>query len=235
MKNQYFGDDRDLFKYDLVMQIITSRVADHLTFIPMLTEPDNTKEGNQRKARAGTGNLKLKSFLDRCVEEGRRNIKELESFFKKRGVKATIYSKDCYFPKDKEKRKKYFKQIQDKLLHKSLILVDPDIGLEGDKLERSREKYILYSEIGYLYERMDRSSILMIFQYRPRLEKWEDCRQRIRKRLKKEVGNLPIYISEDPVIFFFLTKNDSRRDSVSTTLRSYAESYGLNKNRIGGW
>lgn len=48
MKNQYFGDNRDLFKYDLVHKIINARYAGlpkRFTFIPMLTENDNTKQG----------------------------------------------------------------------------------------------------------------------------------------------------------------------------------------------
>ena len=43
MKNQYFGDNRDLFKYDLVHTIIRARHAglpSRFTFIPMLTKDE---------------------------------------------------------------------------------------------------------------------------------------------------------------------------------------------------
>jgi hypothetical protein len=227
MKNQYFGDNRDLFKYDLIWQIAHAGLVDHFTFIPMLTEPDNTEEGNQRKAKAGIRNLTLKSFLDRCVEDGRRNIKELESFFKDL---LTIYRKD-----DKDKyfsngqRKEYF-EVPDELLKikKSLILVDPDKGLQGEKSHKSDKEHILYSEVKTLYDRMDRSSILMIFQYRPRMEKWRNCCQRISDELTKKVGNLPIHITSDPVIFFFLTKdNNSLRESLGKVISKYGEAYNL--------
>jgi len=71
MKNQYFGDNRDLFKYDLIIEILTKgEFIRHFTFIPMLTEDDDTKHGgktNRNEAKAGTKNIELKNFLNKCV------------------------------------------------------------------------------------------------------------------------------------------------------------------------
>lgn len=224
MKNQYFGDDRDLFKYDLVLQIIKEGLVSHFTFIPMLTKNDDSGQGKVRNRKgAGTKNEKLKDFLDKFGDKSTRNIKRLEGFFKKKDIGITIYEKNKYF--SKEQRKEYFKQIRDNLLCKSLILVDPDKGL---KIENPTEEYILYSEVKDLYKRMDSGSLLMIFQYRPRTEKWKDCCRRISEQLKKEVGNSPIYISDDPSVFLFLTKeNESLRESLSRVIEKYREAYHL--------
>ena len=124
MKNQYFGDNRDLFKYDLVYQIMEERLADHFTFIPMLTEPDITRQGENRdrkKAKAGTENEELVSFLNGFKEKSKRDIKHLNSFFGKEAIEmTTYYGKNKYF--SHEKRKEYFEQIADELLSKSLVL-----------------------------------------------------------------------------------------------------------------
>ncbi len=64
MKNQYFGDKRDLFKYDLALRVC-QKLGLGFTFIPMLTAPDNRTDGNQidyENAKAGYKDLALKGF-----------------------------------------------------------------------------------------------------------------------------------------------------------------------------
>lgn len=94
MKNQYFGDNRDLFKYDLILHIIQAGLVNRFIFIPMLT-PDvpssksTKREGEQRdrsKAKAGRGNSDLVTFLDKFADRSKRDIKQLRGFFKKQGI-----------------------------------------------------------------------------------------------------------------------------------------------------
>jgi hypothetical protein len=201
MKNQYFGDNKDLFTYDLIYQIMQAGLVNHFTFIPMLTSNDDTENGgkyNRDKAKVGTKNKELMSFLDGCIREGRRNIKELEGFFTKQGIEMTIYEK----PFSHQNRQEYFAQIGDELLTKSLILVDPDIGLE---VARSGEKHLRLDEVQNLYQRMGEHSILMLFQ--------------------NITGDSPICIDDDEIIFFFLTRNDSLEHSLTHLIEEYAESY----------
>ncbi len=222
MKNQYFGDNRDLFKYDLIYQIIQAGLVKHFMFIPMLTKNDDTGQGgvaNRDKAKAGKQNKELVNFLDKYVNENKRDVKQLKSFFEKKTIKTTIYEKDfCH-----ERRDEYFEEIGNKLLTKSLVFVDPDIGLE---VKRLREKHIRYKEVQYLCKRMDKSSVLMIFQFIPR-EKRETCLRRISKRLKEEAGNLPIYISDNQVVFFFLAKDNFLRESLGKEISNYGETHHL--------
>jgi len=220
MKNQYFGDNRDLFKYDLIYQIIQAGLVEHFMFIPMLTQ---SNEANRSKARAGRKNEELESFLNECVRQGeeKRNIKQLESFFRKHGINITIYKKDEHFIS--RTRKEYFKQITDELLPKSLILVDPDVGLK-DEDERLTDKHLSYSEVKNLYERMDKSSILMIFQFIPREER-NTYFPRISEKLKEKVGDLPIYISDNQIAFFFLATKKSLKDSLCRVITKYQKIY----------
>ena len=86
MKNQYFGDNKDLFTYGLILQVMQAGLVNHFTFIPMLTEPDGTKHGgkiDRSQAKVGTENKELMIFLDRCVREGKRDIEQLKNFFTK--------------------------------------------------------------------------------------------------------------------------------------------------------
>ena len=45
MKNQYFGDKRDLFKFDLLLDLMASGRFRQLAYVPMLTQADATRQG----------------------------------------------------------------------------------------------------------------------------------------------------------------------------------------------
>lgn len=217
MKNQYFGDDRDLFKYDLVHKVINAGYAGlptRFTLIPMLTKDEGRKKG-----KPGTKHPELVNFLNACTTSEKRNIRQLEAFFKD---KISIYGANDHFcSESSEMRNEYFKQVRCHLLQKSLILVDPDIGIENGKLT---EKHLQYSEVKELYDNMGSDSILMIFQFIPR-EKRETYFPRICGEFKQKVGNLPIYISDNQIVFFFLAKDKSLRNSLGNVISDYKASY----------
>lgn len=221
MKNQYFGDIRDLFKYDLILRIIQETGSiNRFLFIPMLTENDNSKNGNEtdyKKAKAGTRNRDLVTHLENCVNENRRNITEIERYFKSKRIEIYIHNE----PFSHGNRKSYFDRIRKELFSQSLIFVDPDNGL---KVGRSNKKHLLYPEVKDLYNYMDEDSILMIFQYFPR----EDHKEYLRRRtneLKKLTEDLPIYISDNEIIFFLLTKNDELKSQLEKIINRYRRDY----------
>ena len=226
MKSQYFADNRDLFKYDLIMQLIQEIDSIHdFIFIPMLTENDGTGHGgelNRRKAKAGIKNKDLVNFLDECVREDRRDIKQLKKFFKRKRIRMTIYKGGEYFVH--KNRREYFELIGNKLLLKSLIFVDPDNGLE---IQKVREKHIRYKEIQGLYNRMDKNSALMMFQFFPLFQTREACLREKSERLREEVGDSPIYVSDNQIAFFFLAKDKPIKKSIAGVIREYAECYRL--------
>lgn len=118
----------------------------------------------------------------------------------------------------------YFKNIPECLLHKSLVFVDPDIGLQ---IKKSTKKHLLCREVKYLYGRMDKDSILMIYQHFPRArdkhkEYWPEGRS---NTLEKELGDLPIYISDNEIMLFLLTKSDKLKSQLERTIKRYKRDY----------
>ena len=110
---------------------------------------------------------------------------------------------------------------------KSLIFVDPDIGLEI-KSKKSNKKHIRYSEVKDLYERIDKNSILMVYQHHPRIRTQNNIREHFSQRsekLREITGELPIYIDDNEMRFFFLTKGKSIRNSLGKILRDYKDIY----------
>lgn len=225
MKNQFFGDNKDLFTYDLILKVISKIDAiTHLAIIPMLTENDGTGHGNKvsrNKAKAGTDNKELIAFLDECVNQDRRDIRQLEGFFAKHAIETTIYcGKGEYF--SHERRKRYFQDIGSELLSKSLIFIDPDTGFW---VKKSGKEHVLYSEVKSLYERMGKNSILMIYQYLPRRPRQEYLNMRAEEIKEQVVGDYPICIDDDRIAFFFLTKDEALEHSLLHIIGHYAEHY----------
>ena len=223
MKNQYFGDVRDLFKYDLILQIIQETALIHrFLFIPMLTENDNRGEGHKidySKAKAGTRNKELKTYLKNCVNENRRNIIEIERYFRAKGIEMYTH-RELFCHKNRES---YFRErkIRREFFSHSLIFVDPDNGLE---VKRSNEKHLLYREAKDLYDCMDKDSILMVYQHFPREVHKEYLRRRANE-LKKLTEDLPICISDNEIIFFLLTKNGELKSQLERVIDRYKIDY----------
>ncbi|MBI2848332.1 MAG: hypothetical protein HYX83_04070 [Chloroflexi bacterium] len=230
MKNQYFGDNKDLFNYDLVQEIMSAGLVEHLTFIPMLTPDDNKGHGNKynrSRARAGFKNTDLMSFLDQCIENDNRDIRQLERYFAKHGVKMTSYAKDAFFTH--KNRKQYFAQIGDALLRKSLAFVDPDIGLE---VKNPGKEHLLFSDIKDLYERMDAGSILMLAQHFPRVNQVEYMNSRSTELKEKVSGDFPVCIDDGEIIFFFLTKDHDLSHKLVGLAGEYAERYARQQRTL---
>jgi len=221
MKNQYFGDDKDLFTYDLIMQIMKAGLVRRFIFIPMLTGSDDTGYGtkcNRDKTKAGTNNKELVRFLDECINRNKRDIGQLEDFFADHGIEMETYGGNF----SHEKRKEYFEQVDGKLLQNSLIFVDPDIGLE---VKKSKKEHILYSEVKDLYQRMDGDSILMIYQYLPRKPRQEYLNTRCEELKEKIMGDYPVCIDDNEIAFFFLTKDNGLDHSLIHVISDYTECY----------
>ncbi len=151
MNRGYLGDVRDLFKFDLIKEIIRGfEKIDRFTYIPMLTNDDD-KHGNIRnfEGKLGNKNRDLKYVLHKYqkIEKNNRSFNPIKEYFQKLGKEIRFYNETEIFKDDT--RVQYFKNIPPDLMFKSLIFVDPDIGLQS---KSPNEKHILYWEVGYLYD-----------------------------------------------------------------------------------
>jgi hypothetical protein len=223
VKNQYFGDNRDLLKFDLVFQIVKEGLADRFSYIPMLTEDVAEADGpdvRRCEASGGVRNAALVDLLDKSIINQKREIGQLDEFFKGNGIEANIYQKDVYFTH--EGRKSYFSGIPRVWLTRSLILVDPDRGLEEDSNGAGN---LLYSELAALYERMDDDSYLMFTQRFP-YDLYEAYLGMRCAELKDRIpGSQPVSIDDLDSIIFFLTRNKFLQGRLVNLLKDYTQQY----------
>jgi hypothetical protein len=221
MKNQYFGDTRDLFKYDLILQVMGGIPSIRsLTFIPMLTPDDESTHGNRtdhRRAKAGFKNRPLVEHLAACVLEGRRNVCEILPLFTAHGIQVNLHGEPFSTPD----RAAYFRAIPDGWLRDALVFLDPDIGME---VARPGEKHLLYNEIGDLLGRTEGSSVLMIFQFYPRVERGAYTGKRRAELGRIHPGEIAS-IADNQIAFFFLGRDRDLMERLGDLLAGYSAGY----------
>lgn len=229
MKNQLFGENRDLLKFDLVCEILQRGLVKQFVYVPMLTEDDPQYEAAhicRHEATGGIGNRELLDFLDECIINGKRDIRQLEKFFQKCGIRATIYGKDDIFTH--EGREDYFSGIGEELMEEALILVDPDVGLE-DSINGSGN--LLFSELKSLYERIDENSLLMFTQKFPYKLYREYLAIRVEDIQTQLPGTQPISLDDLDSIIFFLAKGQAVQQRLIRLLREYTGRYAEKKDK----
>jgi hypothetical protein len=221
MKNQYFGDNRDLFKYDLVYFLMRNIIPFcYFTFIPMLTKDDNRRHGDERdrsKARAGTQNTELLKFLDKYNHRNKRDITQIEGYFIPRGFQTKI----CPEVFENRNRAVYFQKIETELSDRSLILIDPDNGLQ---IKSSNKRHVLYCELKQLFGKMDNDSLIMVYQHFPRVNHGEYLLTRT-TQIRSNLDIAPLFITDNQIIFFLVVKNQGLRESLRSALHVYKSQY----------
>jgi hypothetical protein len=251
VKHQFFADERDFLKYDLWMEL-----ADHLsekprlTFIPMFTGPDGTKQGGKTNYLVAKRRKCLYHFLQLCLCEKRRAITELRQFFESGASRAYVYH--AYRDgrrKDRdhfkvEKREEYFKNIRGKWLSDSVVLIDPDTGLEteGPYWRKRPERYAKYADIRMVVKRAKGNSALVVVQFpqrnADRAKSDMDSRaERLRQELKcSEIHDWSVYwIAQKKgesdkvgdIAFFVLAPQPGPAKKVEKMLRNYAKRHDM--------
>lgn len=222
---KYFGDDRDYFKYDLITSILKDIIFENYVFIPMLTnEPHSNKEGEKRPKEDGGKSKELYLFI------GNRSPKRLSRWkgWLNDYVKnyKTVEPVDETFFKD-DARDRYWGIFAELLKEKNaLIFLDPDTGVEsGAKsyLKGEGEKYILNKEITLFYDKLDSSSVLMIYQHlqRNRTKHEGDVSKKLEQLKASNKSAFVCAYREKDLAFLFIAKDSGLFDSLYSTLKIY--------------
>jgi hypothetical protein len=233
MNRIYFGNTRDLFKFDLVRHIMKAVPAfESFTFVPMLTGGDGSSRDKKssgkdlakarKTGKAGSQNQDLVVQMERLqeIEDDLDYFQHIHGYFKKEQILAHIIGEQKFSHKD---RSRYFGHLLTHIPPKSLIFLDPDIGLEES---RPTEKHLLFDEVKQITDRMDNRSIAMIYQHFPRINHDSYVRDRC-SQLSQLTGIAPLTITDNEILFFLLVKNQRLKTEMVEVLERYANSYPL--------
>ncbi len=234
MKNQYFGDSRDLFKYDLVISLMLDyNLSKNFIFVPMLTRDTGNSHGsitNYKIGKPGTKRPDLVAFLSDCLKRKKRDVNEIIGFFETNlaaeGLSINLYKRGDYF-RDSF-REDYFNALPLESAKRTIVMLDPDTGLETETYVRDKDAYLRYDEVKSIYDRLDNNSVLLLFQFIPRVKRLPYIRS-LCNRLTHETGTkLPVnYVSDNSVVFFALSKNIRNEKVLRKSLVDYGKRYDL--------
>jgi hypothetical protein len=231
MNRQYFGDTRDLFKFDLVRHIMKSLPElSGFTYVPMLSETKGA--GRNKKSpkkdlalalaagKAGTQNRDLSTLMEQLqdIESTLEYVTGISSYFGSEQIATEIFHKIRF---THETRDHYFQNILEHFPARSLVFLDPDTGLEEGL---PGEKHLLFSEVKAVHDTMDAGSILMIYQHFPRVKRGGYIRNRC-LQLTKLTGSPPVAITDNEIVFFLIAKDPGHNERLNDCIESYANSY----------
>lgn len=236
MKNQYFGDIRDLFKFDLIEKIVLDRQLGLNKFLYVIMHTkDNGKGGLKRDFKKVVKDRKPgidnKPLFAECEKQtlipsikrmiGGSVTKFFENYISKPLIIECINDSidrdtDKYF---NETYYDYFERVTKIIRNSSeptLVFLDPDTGLEPE-CQKGAE-YVSFETVHSLYNSMNSDSIVMIYQHGT----WQ--RQHKKKVLEKFAKNV-LWISDKEIGFFFLSHSQDVRDRLFKMFASYKELY----------
>jgi len=232
MNRTYSGDIRDLFKLDLVIHLMKEIPAlVRFTFVPMLTEEeqgDGDRAGGLKKdlatavvkGRAGSRNSRLLRSMERLQEinSDTEYFRAIRDLFDHEKILIRILEEPVFSHADRDK---YFSSLFTDFPKRSLIFLDPDTGLE---VKNPTKRHLLFDEVKRVYDRMDRSSVLMIYQHFPRVSREGYVRRR-RAELEQCTGARPLSLTDNEIVFFFLAKETRLNAELDRALASYIDPY----------
>ncbi|MDR3685635.1 MAG: hypothetical protein P4L93_01570 [Coriobacteriia bacterium] len=232
MKNQYFGDRNDFFKYDLTLSLVEQVGALRaFTLLPMLTPDDGRADGNFTDYSAlGKHRPGLHEYLKACVADpARRRVSSLKHYMRRNEPKVRYHQHgdDAYLTD--VPRASYFAGVSQVEMASSVILLDPDNGFEVSSMSRTTEhKYLRYSELADLYHAMGRDSVLLVYQRWPRMPRdkaFADVVGKIADHLPE--APRPVCVSSASTGFFALAKDEQLLSEVRGVFDGYADSRGF--------
>ena len=162
MKNQYFADRNDFYKYDLLLELAEGLNLRKVVVGAMLTPNDRRGDGGFTSYECGDRREVLYALLRDCLRRGSRSLTELPGLFQKLGTECVLVS-DAVWPGDREA---YFAQFTPDLLRHSVAFLDPDNGLEA-KSARGR-KHVRYTEVRQVFLNLPGDGLLVVYQHLPR-------------------------------------------------------------------
>jgi len=185
----------------------------------MLTPDDGSADGRHvdlHKARAGSRNRPLVDFLEECTRGGRLDLRELDRFFE-----GELLTHGRLLEEDR--RLQYWTELPGEWLEDAVVVVDPDNGME---VRSGRGvKWLRYDELRYLYEGLGERSVLLVFQFIPRVKRSVYIPM-IARRIRERSGVDEVqWVTDGHVVFYAM-------GDVGESVGAYGEMYGLD---VGVW
>lgn len=226
MNFKFFGNSLDLFKYDII-----NLVNCKLIYVAMLTEPESKKKDPKYNLyEIGAKNIILLNYIKEINKEN-LPVKNIEHFFKQNFKNESSFffknSDNKYF--SHKEREEYFYNIKINLNSekKSMIFLDPDVGIDigvNRRVRSNRQMYIFKKEIDLLQNSTSNNSFISFFQHLGNHRLSIDNRIKL---YKKEFGEYVLIIAYERILasIVFIFKNQEQYKNHQQILIKYIDNY----------
>jgi hypothetical protein len=240
VKNQFFADKHDYFKYDLWLEVAEKLEGiKSLTLIPMLTPGDSTKKGRKVSYAEGKRRKRLYGFLQFCLAPQRRSITRLREFLCDERFEYHAYRDEDDKGFQDGSWDAYFSAVPREWLCDAAILIDPDIGLEPKRPSQEPE-HVTYKDIENVVGRCSGNSVVLVIQFLPKIAHLREKQLNEKSRkLQEQTSSLqpdrgPVsWIAEKTnhelgeLAFFAIGVGSETSKRLDKVLRKYAKTHGL--------
>ncbi len=244
MQDKYVGDIGDYGKYGLLKQIynqangnITLGINWYYVDINEGNEGDGKYVEYLNKEEFRNLFPEIFEELKKIVKNKKRSIREVMEISKNKGTilpKNTVFYDEpvsdilsVFYKYRKEKRKGWFEKSLEVLQKADIIFLDPDNGIQTEKLKETRKmsiKYALYDEINEYYKR---GKSVIVYNHRDR-KPLDDYKGRIEK-LKEIILECEIRVikfKRYSVRHYVFLIHKKHRDLIMKTIEYVLNKYG---------
>ncbi len=222
MNAKFFGDSKDLFKYDLITDVIKNfhGKIDRLVIVPMLTAYYPRFKGNtgcrNKNLIECFRRFRTKEDVDNYYATLKQYFKDLRESIGVKKVRVRIEKDETF---SQQTRSEYFSGIFEQFPQACILFIDPDIGV---KEHNYTAKHLSFAELKEFWDRLDNESILMIYQHfqRNRVVGGSDPNSKA-AAITRFIGISPLIIADTTVMFIFLIKNPDLRAELREILKKY--------------
>lgn len=239
MKDQYFADKRDFFKWDFLEDLLEG-CPELSTFVnvSMLTPPDDSREGNLKGYGCGNRREALHRFFTQCLEDKRQKVSELRNYFQGKPFEYYPYCDSMECPYCFDSSEKYFGSVPSDKLRQSLVFFDPDIGLNVENLSYMRRsgisKYLFRESLKSVAGRASDDSAIVVYQHlqRDRSRLWDELEDRCERFLGAVQAPGVAFITDRDIAFLATSRNPQTRLRVSKAVVAHAHKHGCDSGDL---
>ena len=207
MKEQYFADERDYFKYSILRHLIDQEIS--CTVCWMMTPDDDGGDGQVRGYLNNEGvwhdnDPLVFHYLKEQVDGGAPDIRSVE----RSSPIARCRFDWAPFPPDHASRAGYFYGCLAKAAGTNLVFLDPDIGPEPAQINpNDLDKYVRWHEIDRIYKA---GHSVIVFNFLPSQD--AELRNRLvqerSQKLQNMLGNAEITVLRSNLPAFYFAVHD---------------------------
>lgn len=225
MRNQFFGDINDYYKYGLLRTLVGAGDI-KLGVCWMLTQDDGGSHGDKTNYLKDPGRWKkydpdlFARLHEWVINQQNRKVEAIE-------LSGLIPSAEYFtdpFPRSKCDREAYFADMLRSFNDIDLVFFDPDNGLEiASKpfTKRPSAKHLYFRELKATFE--EGHSVIVI-QFYP-FEKHEEFIVRRGGDIRKEIGVKGMYWIRTPHVVFFLLMQHNHFEKLSSRADTFCNTW----------